>query len=145
MINIVNAVANTDNISIDVIKDNLDIFSARELVQLKQANEQIVKVKAQIDLLIEEKGNVANLVKELPKLIPLYEQSRTSYIIAHTIIMSRIDEFSKHDQMVFYAYDSNCARLDKAINESTGSTQTVKDILQFTLMVGKFLIPLLIL
>lgn len=132
---------------VDVVKSNLDIFSARDLVQLKQANTQMIKVKEQIDLLIDEKGNPKELVMDLPALVPLYEQARTSYIVVHTIIMSRIDEFSKHDQMILLTYEANCTRLDKAITESlaNNNAQTAKDILQFTLMVGKFLIPLLIL
>ena len=132
---------------IDVVKDNLDIFSARDLVQLKQANKQMIGVKEQIDLLIDEKGSLKDLVMDLPKLLPLYEQARTSYIVAHTIIMSRIDEFSKHDQIILLTYETNCARLNSAITESLASNnaQTARDILQFTLLVGKFLIPLLIL
>jgi hypothetical protein len=133
---------------VDIIRNNFDVFSPRDLVQLRQANEQMIDVKEQIDALIDKKGAPAELVMDLPKLIPLYEQARMSYIVAHTIIMSRIDEFNRQEQMVLYGYEATCARLDVAIAESitkNGNTQTVKDILQFTLMVGKFLIPLLIL
>lgn len=133
---------------VDIIRNNLDVFSPRDLVQLRQANEQMVDVKEQIDALVDKKGAPAELVMDLPKLIPLYEEARMSYIVAHTIIMSRIDEFNRQEQMVLYAYEATCARLDVAITESItkdGNTQTVKDILQFSLMVGKFLIPLLIL
>lgn len=134
---------------VDIVGNNVDAFSPRELIQLREANAQIIKSKAKIDALVAKKGSPAELVMDLPSIIPLYQKAKMAYIVAHDIIMDNIDEFSRQEQMILYSYESTCSRLDKAISEAlmddTGNADTIRDILSFTLLVGKIILPLLIL
>lgn len=137
---------------VNVIKENLDLFSPREMVQLERANDRLVIVKAKVDAINNEKnGNVAELVMELPKLVPLYTEAKEAYLVAHGIILGRIDEFQREDQLVLYNYEATCERLDTAIHDAlmsadgTDNAQLVSDIVSFILLVGKIVLPLLIL
>ena len=136
-----------DNI-VNIVQTNLDIFSPRELVQLKMANEQLISVKVQIDAIIAKKGSPAKLAMCLPDLFPLFQQAQIAYISAHDIIFSKIDLFTRQEQMILYSYEANCSRLGKAVETSmseNNDSQTTREILQFVVMVGKIAIPLLIL
>lgn len=136
---------------VGVIMANLDIFSSRELKQLTSVNDRICAVKDKIDKMREQRdGDVAKLVMDLPELLPLYDEAKEAYLVAHGIIMNRIDEFSIADRGVLMSYSDTCARLDVAIQEAvtsedgTSNAQLVKDILGFVFLVGKVVLPMLI-
>lgn len=136
---------------VEAIQNNRDCFSPREIIKLREVNIQLEEVKDTIDRMKVEKGNVEALVMELPKLIPLYQRAKINYLVASDIIMSRVDEFSRQDQMTLYSFQATAQRLDASIQEAmldengNNNAQTISDILNFTLMVGKIVIPLLIL
>lgn len=139
------------DVVVGIIEENLDIFSPRELVQLKRANDRLLTVRTKINTLLSKKhGEVVELVTELPTLLPLYSEAKEAYLIAYNIIMSRIDEFSRQEQIILYNYQATCERLDNTITESltsedgTDNTQMVKDIVSFVLLVGKVILPLLV-
>jgi len=134
-----------------VIEENIDLFSTREILQLKKANDRLLVVKAKVDVLItKNNGKVAELVMELPRLVPLYTEAKEAYTVAHGIINGRIDEFPKADQMILCNYEATCERLDNAVTEAliskdgTDNTQTVKDIVSFIMLVGKIVLPLIL-
>ena len=134
-----------------VISENLDIFSLKELLQLSKANDRLCAVKGRLDAIKEQhSGDVAKLVMDLPVLIPLYEEAKSAYLDAYGIIMNRIDEFSVADRGVLMSYSATCSRLDVAIEEAitnedgTNNGQLVKDIMSFALLIGKVIVPMLL-
>lgn len=136
---------------VEIIEMNLDIFSIRELNQLTKVNDRICVVKGKIDFMREKRGDdTAVLVMDLPKLLPLYDEAKEAYLVAHGIIMNRIGEFSIADRSVLMNYSDTCARLDAAIqkavtsSDGTNNAQLVKDILAFVLLVGKIVLPMLL-
>lgn len=136
---------------VEVILMNLDIFSPRELKQLTAVNDRICVVKSKVDKIREKKDDdVAKLVMDLPKLLPLYDEAKEAYLVAHGIIMNRIDEFSIADRGILMSYSDTCARLDFAIQEAvtnedgTNNAQLVKDIMSFVFLVGKIVLPMLL-
>lgn len=135
---------------VEAIGNNYDCFSPRELVKLHNISMQLEEVKCTIDKMVEEKGNVEALVLELPNLIPLYQRAQINYLEASDIIMARVDEFNRQDQMVIYSFQASAERLDASIQEAmldedgNNNTQMISDILNFTILVGKILIPLLL-
>lgn len=140
------------DVVVKVIEENLDIFSPREVIQLERANDRLIVVKTKVDAIrVKKNDNVAEMVMDLPKLVPLYTEAKEAYIVAHSIIMSRIEEFVKQDQMILYNYEATCERLDVAITaaitseDGTDNSQLVSDILSFVFLVGKIVLPLLIL
>jgi hypothetical protein len=136
---------------VEIIMANLDIFSQRELTQLSKANDRLCVAKAKLDDKHEyHKGDIGKLVMDLSALVPLYEEAKDSYLVAHKIIMNRIDEFSVADRGILLSYSDTCLRLDIAIQESltsedgTNNGQLVKDIMSFVLLVGKIILPMLL-
>jgi uncharacterized protein YceK len=134
----------------DIVKNNSDAFSPRDWERLHDAGNALTEVKAEVYAIAAQRGSALNMVADLPELIPLYEKARHNYIIANNIVMSELDEFCKGDQVVLCAFQSECLRFDAAIVDAlnaggTGNAQTVRDILAFVILVGKFAIPLLIL
>jgi hypothetical protein len=130
---------------------NLDVFNASELEQLTKVNNRMCAVKNKVNIMWQKKdGDVAELVMDLPKLLPLYYKAREAYLVAHDIIMSRIDEFSTIERGILMRYSDNCARLDAAIQEAaisengTDNIQLVRDILVFVFLVGKVVLPMLL-
>lgn len=134
----------------DIIRNNTDVFSPREIVRLRSAGETLTEVKARIDSMIAEHGDALGVVSSLSDLIPLYKQAKIAYGVADKIVMDRIDEFNPQEQMILYTFQESCKRLDGAITEAINcggvdNAQTVKDILSFALLVGKVIVPLIIL
>jgi hypothetical protein len=134
----------------DIVQDNIDAFSPRDVVRLQSACVVLMDVKAGVDAVVEERGDALSAVSYLADLIPLYERGRIAYMIADDIVMSQIDEFSRQDQLTLYAFQGSCQRLDGAITEALNSggvenAQLVRDILGFVILVGKIVLPLLIL
>lgn len=136
---------------VEVVMMNLDIFSSRELKQLTIVNDRIRIVKDKVDRIRKQKDDdVAKLVMDLPKLLPLYDEAKEAYLVAHGIIMNRINEFSVADRWVLTSYADTCARLDVAIQEAvtsedgTNNAQLVRDIVTFIFLVGKIVLPMLI-
>lgn len=136
---------------VEVIEMNLDVFSPRELRQLTQVNDRMCAVKGKIDFMREKRDDdITALVMDLPKLLPLYDEAKEAYLVAHGIIMNRINEFSVADRGVLMSYADTCNRLDVAIQEAvisedgTNNAQLVRDILAFTLLVGKIVLPMLL-
>jgi hypothetical protein len=136
---------------VEVIIINLDVFNASELEQLTKVNNRMCAVKNKVNIMWQKKdGDVAELVMDLPKLLPLYYKAREAYLVAHDIIMSRIDEFSTIERGILMRYSDNCARLDAAIQEAaisengTDNIQLVRDILVFVFLVGKVVLPMLL-
>jgi hypothetical protein len=136
---------------VEVVIANLDIFSSRELQQLTNVNDRICIVKDKIDEMREHRDDDAvKLVMDLPRLLPLYSEAKEAYLVAHGIIMNRIDEFSIADRGILMSYSNTCARLDFAIQEAvtsedgTNNAQLVKDIMSFVFLVGKIVLPMLI-
>jgi hypothetical protein len=137
---------------VEVIVVNLDVFNTKEVKQLIKVNNRICTVKDKVDIMREQKnGDVAKLVMDLPALIPLYAEAKEAYLVAHGIIMSRIDEFSITDRAVLVRYSDTCSRLDVVIQEAivsgdkNNNAQLVMDILVFIVLVGKIVLPMLIL
>ena len=61
-----------------------------------------------------------------------------------------VAEFDRADQMTLFAFQETCLRFDAAIvgalnSGGEGNAQLVKDIMGFLFMVGKIVIPLIIL
>jgi hypothetical protein len=136
---------------VEVIITNLDIFSVRELEQLTKVNNRICVVKDRVNVMWQKKdGDVAELVMDLPKLLHLYYEARGAYLVANDIIMSRIDEFSTVDRGILMRYSDNCVHLGAAIQEAvisedeTNNNQLVRDILVFVFLVGKVVLPMLL-
>lgn len=136
---------------VEVIVVNLDVFSTKEVKQLIKVNDRICIVKDKVDMILEQKnGDVAKLVMNLPVLIPLYAEAKEAYLVAHGIIMSRVDEFSIIDHAVLVRYSDTCSRLDVVIQEAivsgdkNNNVQLVMDILVFIVLVGKIVLPMLI-
>lgn len=136
---------------VEVIIMNLDVFSFKELEQLTKVNDRMCAVKDRVNIMLQKKdGDVAGLVIDLPKLLPLYYEARGAYLVANDIIMGRIVEFSTVDRGILMRYSDNCVRLDAAIQEAATSggdnnnAQLVRDILIFVFLVGKVVLPMLI-
>jgi hypothetical protein len=134
----------------DIIQNNIDAFSPRDVVRLRSAGVTLVNVKSSVDALVKEKGSAIEVVSGLADLIPLYEQGKIAYVTVDDIVMSQIDEFDRQDQMTLYAFQDNCQRLDAAITDALNSggaenAQLARDILGFVILVGKVVLPLLIL
>jgi len=134
----------------EVIASNLDIFSPREIVRLRSAALTISELKAEIQELVAEKGSAVEVVTNLSDIMPLYKKAKVAYVVADKIITARIDEFDTQDQMVLYTFQESCRRMDTAINESLAggagnNAQTVKDVISFVLLVGKIVLPLVVL
>ena len=134
----------------EIIEDNIDAFSPRDVVRLRAAGQVLVDVKGKVCRMLIERGTALQMVADLPDLIPLYERARIAYIVANNIVMSEIDEFDRADQMTLFAFQETCLRFDAAIvgalnSGGEGNAQLVKDIMGFLFMVGKIVIPLIIL
>lgn len=139
------------DIVVEIIRMNLDIFSPRELSRLTKANDRICVVKNEIKVIREKRGgDVSRLVTDLPRLLPLYSEAKEAYLVAHGIVMNRIDEFSVIDRRALMSYSDTCTRLDIAIQEAmissdgTDNTQLVKDIMTFAFLVGKIVLPMFV-
>lgn len=132
----------------EIIQDNLSAFSPRDVARLREAGKTLTIVKAEVSALALSRGSALEMVADLPELIPLYEKARNAYIQANGIVMGQIDEFSVEDQLTLYAFRGTCIRLDTAILESQGAAsenaQLVRDIVGFVLLVGKIVLPLVI-
>lgn len=134
----------------EIIEDNIDAFSPRDVIRLRSAGETLASVKAEVYAMVAQRGSALNMVADLPELVPLYEKARIAYIVANNIIMSEIDEFSRQDQLTLFAFQDTCIRLDVAVTDAMnaggeGNAQLVKDIVGFVILVGKIVLPLLIL
>ena len=56
----------------DIIKDNVNAFSPRDVVRLKAAGKTLADVKGEIYRMLIERGSALEMVRDLPDLIPLY-------------------------------------------------------------------------
>ena len=136
-----------------IIEGNVDIFSPEDVVRLHVAGETLQGVRVNLCILMAERGTAHSMVSDLFGLIPLYEKAKNAYVIASTIIMSRIDEFEGVDQMTLLAFQETCTKLDLAITVALDDmsirdaerAQTVRDITEFIFLVGKIAVPLIIL
>ena len=134
----------------NIILSHLDGYSSLEIAALKRANKELIAGKLEIERLAGKKS-VAELVMSLPELMPLYDSIKCSYGAAHTIVMSRIDTYSLHEQLILREYARTCSRLDHAVTDAmtaqngVNNEQIVRDVLNFVGLVAKIVIPLLIL
>lgn len=136
-----------------IIKDNISAFSPRDVVRLRAASEILSNAKAEVYVLMIERGSALEMANDLPDLIPLYEKARTAFVTASNIVMDEIDEFDREDQIILYSFQNTCSELNVAITEALNSiaeeraqnVQLVRDIMTFVILVGKIAIPLIIL
>ena len=136
-----------------IIESNVDIFSPEDAVRLHAAGEILQGVRVNLCIIMADKGTAHSMVSDLFDLIPLYEKAKNAYVIASTIIMPRIDEFERVDQIALLAFQETCTKLDFAIIVALDDmsirdaerAQAVRDITEFIFLVGKIVVPLIIL
>lgn len=131
-----------------IIGGNVDTFSPKDAGRLRSAGKILLGVKVELYTIMIEKSTALDMVTDLPDLIPLYERAKGAYITANNIIMSRIDEFDREDQITLYAFQETCMVFDVAIMDAIKfntdkKIQMVKDILVFVVLVSKIAAPLI--
>jgi hypothetical protein len=139
------------DVVVEIISAHLYRYSDLEIAALETANKELVLAKLKIERLAAGKNSLAELAMNLPELMPLYNSMKGSYMVAYTIVASRMDMYSPSEQLVLLDYNETCSRLDQAIiramlsQDGSNNEQIVRDILNFAGLVAKIVIPLLML
>lgn len=127
-----------------IIENNMDIFSVRDIVKLKEVSLEMLAVKEKLDVIIANESGAMGVAQNIHDLMPLYNRAAVSYAIAESVIMPRIGEFSKADQVTLVGFDTTCKKLNASIVDATEGTENTKEIIDFIFFVGKVVIPLVL-